>query len=159
MTISRRLLLISLICGTAALGIAQSVQPPFTLSLTAVSPSVRAGTDVWVKIQLTNKTQHDLSAPVVDTNGVDTGYQYDVRVANGDLAAKVANAHPEIQIGSFKSRVVKPGASTGWEEVRVSKVYDMSRPGEYVIQVARPVSGKAEDGVVKSNTITVTVTE
>jgi hypothetical protein len=40
----------------------------------------------------------------------------------------------------------------------VSRLHDMSRPGQYVIQVSRYVSDNLKDGVLKSNIITVTVT-
>jgi hypothetical protein len=151
-----KLLLIGLICGTIALGTARSAQAPFSISLAATDQSVKAGADVWVKIQLTNKSQQDLSAPVMETNGVDTEYQYDVRGTNGAAPNKVPNAHPEIQIGSIKSRILKPGQSSGWQEVRVSKVYDLTHPGEYMVQVSREVPGQKE--VVKSNTVTVIIT-
>ncbi len=146
-----------MICGLAAL--AQNVRAPFSIVLATANPSIKPGTDVWVKIQLTNNTRHDLSLPVMDINGVDAEYQFDVRSTDGSSVAKIVNAHPEIKIGSIKSRTVKPGESTRWEEVRASKVYDMSRPGEYVIQVSRVVSENATEGIVKSNTITITVTE
>jgi hypothetical protein len=157
MKILHRCLSISLVLGAMTLATAQSAQSPFSISLATASPSVKAGTDVWMKIQLTNKTQHNLSVPIMDANGVDTEYQYDVHAMSGDPAAKAPNAHPEIQIGSIKSRIVKPGESTGWEEVRVSKVYDLSRPGEYVIQVSRQVPDQ-KDAVVKSNKVNITVT-
>lgn len=41
----------------------------------------------------------------------------------------------------------------------VTKFYDMSRPGKYTIQVSRAVPKELGGGTVKSNAITVTVTE
>jgi hypothetical protein len=38
-----------------------------------------------------------------------------------------------------------------------SKLYDMSRPGKYLIQVSRVVPKELGGGVVKSNAVTVTV--
>jgi hypothetical protein len=42
---------------------------------------------------------------------------------------------------------------------RISGLYDLSQPGQYKIQVSRAISDNPKAGVVKSNTITVTVTE
>jgi len=52
----------------------------------------------------------------------------------------------------------RPNESTK-ENIALSDLYDLSHPGQYTIQVSRAVSDKPKDGVVKSNTITVTVTE
>ena len=159
MTTLGRLIAISMICATVAFGTAQSASPPFSISLAAPSATVKAGDVVWVKIQLTNTSHHDLSVPVNDVNGVDANYNYEVRAADGKVLEKAARQHPEIQIGSFRSRTLKPGESTAWQEERVSVIYGMTRPGRYLIQVSRPVSEKPKAGVVKSNTITITVTE
>jgi hypothetical protein len=40
----------------------------------------------------------------------------------------------------------------------ISRLYDLSQPGDYTIQLSRAVSDDPKNGVVKSNVITVTVT-
>lgn len=140
-------------------GTTKAKQPPFSISLAATGTSINAGSDIWVSVQLTNKTSHNLSVPITEVNGVDMAYQYDVRRDSGVLVERLANDHPEVQIGSFKSRILKPGESTAREEVRLSKLNNMSRPGINVIRISRRVSTNPKEGVVKSNDITVTVTE
>ena len=155
MKILNRLLLVSLVWGVVTLGRAQTAQSPFSIVIESEKQSFKAGSDVWIRLRLTNLTKQDLSVPVMDVNGVDAEYEYEVRGPGGTPANKVPNPHPEIQIGSSKSGVVKAGQSTAWEEIRVSKVYNMTQPGQCSIHVSRPLPN---DGVVKSNTITVTVT-
>ena len=53
---------------------------------------------------------------------------------------------------------VRPG-ETRTESQDVARIYDMTRPGKYVIQVFRAISSTNEKaGLVGSNKITVTVT-
>jgi hypothetical protein len=43
-------------------------------------------------------------------------------------------------------------------ETGISPRYDPSQPGEYVIQLSRPISDDPKNGVVKSDKLTITVT-
>ena len=53
--------------------------------------------------------------------------------------------------------ILKPGESNNFDSY-IGRRNDMSRPGKYVIQVSRfIVSSHKENGVVKSNAVTVTV--
>jgi hypothetical protein len=78
-------------------------------------------------------------------------YSYDVRDSSGILVEKKNRGRA---VGSVTQRTVEPD-ETVEEEAVVSRVFDMSRPGQYVIQVSRAISGDPKDGVVKSNIITV----
>jgi hypothetical protein len=93
-----------------------------------------------------------------------TDYQFDVRDDRGtavpetDLGRKLKEP-PVVPMNSRNfERYLRPNESTK-ETIAVSDLYDLSHPGQYTIQVSRAVSNKPKDGVVKSNTITVTVTE
>ena len=71
----------------------------------------------------------------------------------------LAPGHPEIKEDSsiWPCVLLKPGGSNSFDSY-IGRRNDMSRPGKYMIQVSRFISGtRKEDGVVKSNTITVTV--
>ena len=59
--------------------------------------------------------------------------------------------------GHWIRRTLKPGESAD-SVTGVSPEYDMSRPGQNVIQLSRPISDNPDDGVVKSNKVTITVT-
>jgi hypothetical protein len=42
---------------------------------------------------------------------------------------------------------------------RVSSLYDMSKPGTYAIQVSGPIPASMGTGTMKSNTVTITITQ
>jgi hypothetical protein len=138
---------------------AQVVQKPFSINISGETPVVRAGSDVYINVHLTNTSNHDLddSGSIDDMIGLDPNLLFAVRDTRGRLVPKRVYKHPELASGSPVNRTVRPGESIS-EEQRVSGLYDMSRPGQYVIQVSRRVSDNPKDGVLKSNTITVTVT-
>jgi hypothetical protein len=73
------------------------------------------------------------------------------------LAAKRIYAHPELATSSaILDRIINPGDSLAGSQ-DISRLYDMSRPGKYVIQASRQVSDAKDSHVVKSNRLTVTV--
>ena len=65
--------------------------------------------------------------------------------------------HPELATGSaILDRIVKPGASlTGTQDI--GRLFDVTRPGKYVIQASRRVSDEKDSDIVKSNRVTFTV--
>jgi hypothetical protein len=123
------------------------------------TPFVKAGSGVSVNGRLTN-----ISNPPLDTSGcycgpsgLDSYLTCEVRDDKGHLAAKRVYPHPELATSSaILERTVKPGESLAGSQ-DISRLYDMSRPGKYVIQASRPVSDAKDAYVVKSNKVTVTV--
>lgn len=114
-----------------------------------------AGEAIWVKVTLTNTSDHSVNGSSVRSGGVDVSYSYDVREISGQPVAKTKrNVGKHVQ--SVLTRSLKPGESAEQESL-VSRLYDMSLPGEYQIQLARSVSDDPKDGLVKSNKITVVV--
>ncbi len=140
-----------------AVGPVRPNQAPFSVTLTTEKPVVKAGEEVWVRIQLTNKSKRDVNCTSADVGPVNLSYQYDVHDSAGNPVKKVI-AHPELIPGHFRFCNLKPGESIT-NDNRVSWLYDMTRPGKYVIQVSRVISDNEKSVVVKSNTITITVTE
>jgi hypothetical protein len=138
----------------------QPSQPPFSITISTERPDIKAGSEVYIKIQMKNNSDHEMDCSKAPTNGWDAAYQYDVRDARGNLAERIlpVPGHPEIKDNSsIWPCILKLGESTSIDSI-VSRRNDMSRPGKYVIQVSRfIVSGHKESGVVKSNTITITV--
>jgi len=112
-----------------------------------------------IKIHLTNSSKRDLdaSANISGLTGVDPNYLYDVRDSGGNLVPKRVYEHPELATGHAVFRTVKAGESITNVQ-NLSRLYDISQPGKYVIQVRRGVPGKAKDGAVESNKITLTIT-
>lgn len=139
-----------------------------SLTITAVHDSVKAGTPILVKITLKNISNHDIKL-ARDNAGRDS--HLDVRDADGNLApdtllgsvwnGHVANPAPaglpiEYLEGNLVIGTLKPQDTDTWE-VDAFKFYEMSHSVKYVIQ-ARWRDPESLSLVVKSNTITVTVT-
>jgi hypothetical protein len=133
----------------------QSNNPPFKIAITAESPAVVAGSDVSIKVSLTNTSNQDVyeGAMYMDATGLDSTFRFEVRDKHGKLLAKRTYPHPELATGSVKFRTISRG-EIYTQNQRVSALYDMRKPGEYTIQVWR----RNPDYDIKSNIVTVTVT-
>jgi hypothetical protein len=140
---------------------AQPAQPQFSITISTEKTEVKAGSELFIKVQMKNISDHEVDCSRVPTNGWDGAYQYDVRDTHGNLAERklLVPGHPEIKgASSIWPCILKPGESTNDDHI-ISRLYDLSHPGKYAIQVSRLITGgHKEDGVVKSNTITITVT-
>jgi hypothetical protein len=143
---------------------ANQVKPPFSITISTETPTVKAGAEVSIKVRITNASNHDINASSAYYRGVDGGmdasYDEEVRDSKGNLAKRKQSSEPESEVpltGSIRLRTLKPGESAD-AVTGVSQQYDMSRPGQYGIQLSRRISDNPKDGVVKSNKITVTVT-
>jgi len=149
--------------ATAALGPAQGHPPkePFMIQIIAAGQTVKVGTGVDIEILLKNTSAEPLScsANISDLTGQDPYFRFDVRDDHGHLVPKRVYPHPELAEGHpIMDCTVRPG-ETRTEGQDVARIYDMTRPGEYVIQVFRAISSTNEKaGLVGSNKITVTVT-
>jgi hypothetical protein len=145
---------------SAALAVGQQPnKPPFSISTTAESPTVAAGADVWIKVRVTNTSNRDLddSGGFSDRTGLDPNFRFDVRDDRGKPVPKRTYPHAELGVtGEPVNRTIAPG-ETLTQEQRVSALYDMRKPGKYVIRVSRRASDNPRDGEIKSNAVTVTV--
>lgn len=158
-TVLRSLLCIGL---AASIGSAQEsadarTPTPFSITIEPNSHQVKVGLPVDIKVRLTNTSTHDMPAglgPWV-MGGIDPMYVYICRDERGML---VARDYPVLGSLGDKAttRTLKPHMSEE-EQVTVSTACNFSRPGHYEIQLSRNASAGAKDGVVKSNTIALTV--
>ncbi len=137
---------------------ANSSSQPFAVSITANNAQVKAGSNVCVRVTLTNTSSVDLamkggaSAPT----GLDPNYRFEVRYQGGGLIQKKAYPHPEIFRAARYNYLLKPGESHTQDECP-SASYDMRTPGQYTIQAFRPTSGPSSGGEIASNIVNVTV--
>ncbi len=123
-----------------------------------MKPKVEAGLPVDLHIVMTNTSGQDVDCTGEPSNGLDRNFRYDVTDAAGGTVPKIARKHPEIgETSSIWPCVLKPGQSANAAGGRISNVYDLSRPGEYSIQVSSFVARDPRSDVVRSNVITVTV--
>jgi hypothetical protein len=157
-------------CLAVGLSGQTATAPAFTLTIRAEQPAVeaasggypvKAGSDVFISVHLTNVSKHKLSVgyDVNSRTGVAFGDEYEVRDSNGNLLPKRPINHPEIGATGhgWPERIVDPGQSTDITGDRITGVYDLSQPGSYTIQLLRSTSADAKDSAVRSNKITVTV--
>jgi hypothetical protein len=134
--------------------VAQAHAPQITLAISANSPTVTVGSDVYIKIEMKNISDHNADCTKMDTmSGADLRYHYDVKDEAG-LSIRPWK-HPEIgESGSFHPCTLPPGNSSIGNDSGISSLFDLS-PGKYIIRVWR-----FDDygTVVWSNSIEVTVT-
>ena len=132
----------------------ETAKQPFSIAISALSPSYKAGSSVELKVVITNTSDHEIDAGSVYDGSINATYEYDVRDIAGDRAPL------KTVRGSYRAtvmtRTLKPGESAS-DRTNVAKWVELSQPGEYVIQLSRRVNGHVEDDVVKSNIITITV--
>jgi hypothetical protein len=158
----KRLLLAICFCiaifGPALHQTQSAKEPPFSLTLSALTPSVAAGQRIELKIVMKNLTNHDLEYQHDFRNYQDRSNNYDVWDASGKKLEPIKKKYP--QIGDTFEPVpphnVKPG-ETETSGITITLLYDMTQPGTYTIQASRKISDEANDGVVHSNKITVSV--
>ena len=133
----------------------QTSQQPFTINISTDKQTVEAGSDVYIRIKLTNTSDQAVDCTSWYTNALDRRYIYDVLDENGKSVA-IPGDHPELGGGSIQFCELAPRDSTNTGS-RLTTLYDFTKPGQYTVQVSRYIGKSAKEGVVKSNIITITV--
>jgi hypothetical protein len=141
---------------------------PLSVSIEMDNSSVKLGTDIQVKAILKNNTEQDIQVSELRTAG-DSHIEYKVNVERDDhtaLAKKYAEKLRRHEVswdilvdatGSVLFVTIQPG-KTHEDSVDISNRYEFDKPGKYSIQLERELPESLGGGVIKSNTITVTVT-
>ncbi len=159
-----------LVAAVASLTAAEVASPEYSLTIGAGSGTFKRGTDVKIQIVLANLTDHQISiARLNDTNGPEFEYVFDVR--ESDRRSVPLTRYGRASHGTPDAGDVRQGCGdcSGFsedvaphekitDEISVTKIHDLSKPGKYTVQVSR----FNDDGLktlVKSNTITITITE
>jgi len=171
--------------------LAQSDQVPFSVSIAAESNVFKAGSEVKIRLTLRNISNEEIPCarnpgPRVDRLG-EFFAEVEVRDSKGNLAPETkyyrlirgkadpamksaalekpvkGSAHPQPQAlfgGSVAVLMLKPGESQD-ADIVVSKLYDLTQPGEYTISAARRFSQLETDPrskiIAKSNTLTISI--
>jgi hypothetical protein len=164
--------LLCVFCLACVSVLAETSPPPFTVTISAEAPAVnigsedyvvKAGSDVFINVRLTNTSKRNLrlSDDTDSRTGVDFCNRYQIHDSSGNFARNRTIKHPEI--GStghgWPARLIKPTENLTVASDRISGLYDLTKPGKYTIRVARDASGNPKEGEVKSNVITLTVTD
>lgn len=145
---------LTLIATTAVIAFAQNNAPkePFSIVIKAEMPIVKSGSGVPINGRLTNVSNRpiDASGCYRGPSGLDSYLSWEVRDDKEHLAAKRIYSHPKLATSSaILDRIINPGESlTGSQDI--SRLYDMSGPGKYVIRASRRTSDARAALVVKS---------
>ena len=147
-------------CSLLLMGSGVAHSSPVRVTLTAPETEVKAGSEVSVEVTLTNISNRivtlELTSPFCD-------YDVEVRESAGNLApdteVKKATdcAHREMT-GRHIIVQLRPHESEK-ESIPVSAFSDMSMPGKYTVTVTWKAPKELGNLAVKSNAVTVTVTE
>jgi len=150
--IGTALMQMTLAVSSAVHGIAQE---PFKIAIEPVKDRVQSGSVVELKVVSTNTSDHDLAISSMYQGSSNASFKIDVRDSSGIRLKKIVRPDDNEGFHSLDLRPpVKPGASVR-DLVSVSAFYDLSAPGEYMIQLSRQLDDNGPE--VKSNTVTVTV--
>ena len=177
MRILSRSLLVVAVAGTLAATMALSGQSDFSITVSTAANTVKAGSDLKIDMIETNLMDHPIQVgliakaniAVLDSNG------NPVRDVPPVLIKHPAeNGKPEwmeTYLPQVGTRLIDLGpGKTIKDQFVVTKLFDLSNPGKYTIQVRSLDEKTARDGdtrdgvhvvtgtLVKSNTLTVTVT-
>jgi hypothetical protein len=152
-----------------AAGFCQTVGPKFSLTISLPQSVVKSASKVELDITKKNISEHDLMCEtVVGTAEED----YDVIATDGEGKPAVETKYgrkihgKEPYKGTSRSsfiRTLKPGEEVQ-EHLFVNRIYDLSQPGKFTIQVQVPIYANDADAkshrptYVKSNAVTVTIT-
>jgi hypothetical protein len=154
---------ILLVVGTLTLpvrGLVKAAGEIFSLTISTPRETVKAGSDSQLFIKLTNDANHEIT---LFSRNTYCDYTLEVRDSNGKSAPETEqkrklNCAANGDAGRFVVIKLKPGEHHE-DLIFVNYLFNMSRPDEYSVRVAREIPKELGQGQVKSNTIGITVTE
>ena len=184
-------LLVAVLAGLA-LGFPQVNQAPFSITISAASNVIKAGSEVRIRLVFKNTTSEEIPYGRGPGIGIEPQgelfSEVEVRDAKGELmpetkyhrvlrgkadtsanraapqksGAAAATSDPPEPLPSIRMSVIgymlKPGEFRE-EDIVVSKLYEMSQPGQYSISASRRATDPRSDVVAKSNTLIITMTK
>jgi len=155
--LARPLLFVLVTAYLANCGI--SANKPFALELRSEQDSVPAGSEIKVEITLRNTSNR-----MIRTSFGLPEFDYSVRVhdALGRIPAETAlarNAKERSYFSNDQSFTLQPGESLPAATLLLTKLYDLSSPGRYTVQVSRAVPKELGGGTVESNLLTIAVVQ
>lgn len=156
MRLTTTLMAFGISCGMLVAQDAGNSADPFTITISVDQPRIKAGSEAWITVKMTNTSDHEVDCTAMLVNGVDRRFHYDVEDESGKPMRK-QDLHPENYPGSVQMCTLEPGHSVS-HQTRISWLDDLTKPGEYTVQLSRGAGETEEEGTVKSNKITITVT-
>jgi hypothetical protein len=143
-------------------------EPEVSLTVSVSQTTFKAGSEIAAKIVLWNKSTQAIPVAVDFYPGAEADYRAEVLGSDGKPAPRTEYGR-KFALGGFNSSVGNAvlgplGSKALFDEpdgdkitstMVINKLFDLSKPGKYSVQVSREV-GKANT-LVKSNIITVTI--
>jgi hypothetical protein len=160
-------LLLATSCEAAPAQSAQSTKPSFSVAVSANQRTVKSGSEIRVRIVLTNVSDKELATyqdgatrgeldytiDVLDGNGKEPPETKYLRAVRNKDAAEPGETTTLVVLRDAGMRSLK-SKGTLTDILDLSKLYDL-QPGTYTLQVER--TDEESKTVVKSNKITLTV--
>ncbi len=141
--------------------ISAGAQPPFSIKIRLLSEVVKLGSPVTIEVTKTNTSNHDLSSMSESEFSIDVNDKNGSPAPETEAVRRQKEAQKEAQwtrsSGSVMGNPLRPGDSDR-RIIGVDRYYDMDQPGKYTIQLRGGLHIDGNDYIVKSNTVTVTVT-
>lgn len=148
------LAVMALLSGASYTAGGQSGSVPFTITIRGDGNPHKVGSDIYLSITQNNISGQAISCASFDVNSTNLTYKYEVRDQNGNEVKQRANAwaYP----GHARDCFLQPGEKISGKYL-ISWLCDLSKPGDYSVQVSRNISEDASVGAVKSNVIHIVV--
>jgi hypothetical protein len=137
----------------------------FSVKIQPPPGPVKAGSEVRVKVTITNSSDHEIRFARGFGNE-EFDFEIEVRDEKGKPpplteSYRKLNEQPTSRWGSYSTYVLEPGKSFE-NELAVTKLYILTQPGKYTVSVTRgqrPMWETMGKGGVKSNIVSLTVTK
>ncbi|HEV2195700.1 MAG TPA: hypothetical protein VGR55_08960 [Candidatus Acidoferrum sp.] len=154
--------LVCLLLWTSAFSLLAATEP-FSVTLHAPDGTVKIGSELHLKVKITNTSNREIRFAKGFGNE-----EYDLDVEVRDAEGKtppLTTSYREVKEhpggGSYSTYVLEPGKSFE-DDLVLTKLYVITQPGKYTVRVTRgqrPLWQDVKQNTVKSNTITLTITE
>src|SRR5215475_1002556 len=128
------------------------------ITIVAAQNGVKAGDPIEITVTMKNMSDHDITmGKLVSNTHAELNNEIIVRDKNGEMPneTRYKKGIKEGVAGSRRRFTLKPGEEIT-ETSNINKLYDLSRPGEYTVQVEKELPASEVKGTIKSNTIAVT---
>lgn len=138
-----------------------SPHPPYVFSLVITTPgtTVKTGSDISVRITMTNTSNQDIFYGAGLAG--ESPFGLEIRDSDGNLLSRIPKHKGPSpgESGSFVLLPIAPGKSIQ-KEVILNKDFDMTNPGSYTVQATREAgyTNPSAPILVRSNKLTITVT-
>jgi uncharacterized protein YecT (DUF1311 family) len=137
----------------------QALPPPFSLKLDVSNGNAMARTILPMEVDLTNTTTKEIAIEICNGMSVECDFEIVVRDSRGNSLPAAYNG--AAQVFSTGLMGIHPGETKKFYS-ELTKLFDLSRPGTYTVQVR--ISGSnmyidahTSQAVAESNMVTITV--